>query len=103
MIQQKTTNKGGIGSVVWPQWPSYGSRYHAMLIKVTLIGYAGADRQMKFTPAGIPVANFSLAVKEVYKNGDGEKKTNTLYSLCRLAALGRDRWRACEQRQAALC
>ena len=37
---------------------------------------------MKFTAAGIPVANFSLAVKEVYKNGDGEKKTNTLWIRC---------------------
>jgi hypothetical protein len=37
---------------------------------------------MKFTPGGIPVANFSLAVKETYKNGDGEKKTNTLWIRC---------------------
>jgi single-strand DNA-binding protein len=53
-----------------------------MLNKVMLIGYAGADSEMKFTPGGIPVANFSLAVKEVYKSGDGEKKTNTLWIRC---------------------
>jgi len=53
-----------------------------MLNKVMLIGYAGANSEMKFTPAGIPVANFSLAVKEVYKSGDGEKKTNTLWIRC---------------------
>jgi single-strand DNA-binding protein len=53
-----------------------------MLNKVMLIGYAGADSEMKFTAAGIPVTNFSLAVKEVYKNGDGEKKTNTLWIRC---------------------
>jgi single-strand DNA-binding protein len=53
-----------------------------MLNEVMLIGYAGADGEMKFTAAGIPVANFSLAVKEVYKNGDGEKKTNTLWIRC---------------------
>ena len=53
-----------------------------MLNKVMLIGYAGADSEMKFTAAGIPVANFSLAVKEVYKSGDGEKKTNTLWVRC---------------------
>ena len=47
-----------------------------------LIGYVGADSEMKFTPGGIPVANFSLAVKEIYKNGDGEKKTNTLWIRC---------------------
>jgi single-strand DNA-binding protein len=28
------------------------------------------------------VANFSLAVKEVNKSGDGEKKTNTLWIRC---------------------
>lgn len=28
------------------------------------------------------MANFSLAVKETYKNGDGEKKTNTLWIRC---------------------
>jgi single-strand DNA-binding protein len=53
-----------------------------MLNKVILIGYAGADSEMKFTAAGIPVAKFSLAVTEVYKNGDGEKKTNTLWIRC---------------------
>jgi len=53
-----------------------------MLNKVMLIGYVGADSEMKFTPGGIPVANFSLAVKETYKNGDGEKKTNTLWIRC---------------------
>ena len=53
-----------------------------MLNKVMLIGYVEADSEMKFTAAGIPVANFSLAVKEVYKNGDGEKKTNTLWIHC---------------------
>ena len=53
-----------------------------MLNKVMLIGYAGAGSEMKSTAAGIPVANLSLAVKEVYKNGDGEKKTNTLWIRC---------------------
>jgi single-strand DNA-binding protein len=53
-----------------------------MLNKVMLIGYGEADSEMKFTAAGIPVANFSLAVKEVYKIGVGEKKTNTLWIRC---------------------
>ena len=53
-----------------------------MLNKVTFIGFAGADAEMKFTAAGIPVANFSLAVKEVYKDGEGEKKSNTLWIRC---------------------
>jgi single-strand DNA-binding protein len=53
-----------------------------MLNKVMLIGYVGADSEMKFTPGGIPVANFSLAVKETYKKGGGEKKTSTLWIRC---------------------
>jgi single-strand DNA-binding protein len=53
-----------------------------MLNKVMLIGYAGADSEMKFTSAGIPMANFSLAANETYTNGDGEKKTNTLWIRC---------------------
>jgi single-strand DNA-binding protein len=53
-----------------------------MLNKVMLIGYVSADSEMKFTPGGIPVANFSLAVTETYKNSGGEKKTNTLWVRC---------------------
>ena len=53
-----------------------------MLNKVMLIGYVGADSEMKFTPGDIPVANFFLAVKETYKNGSGEKKTSTLWIRC---------------------
>jgi len=34
---------------------------------------------MKVTLGGMPVTNFSLALKETYKNGGGEKKTNTLW------------------------
>ena len=53
-----------------------------MLNKVMLIGYAGADSDMKFTSGGTPVATFSLAVNETYKNGNGEKKSNTLWVRC---------------------
>ena len=55
---------------------------HIMLNKVMLIGYVGADSEMKFTPSGIPVTNFSLAGKETYKKGGGEKKTSTLWIHC---------------------
>ena len=65
-----------------------------MFNKVLLIGYAGADSEMKFTAAGIPVANFSLAVKEVYKNGDGSRTSPNLQAarwerrLCIVAEAG---------------
>ncbi len=47
-----------------------------------LIGHVGADSEMKFTPAGTPVATFSLAVNETFKNSKGEKKSNTLWVHC---------------------
>ena len=53
-----------------------------MLNKVMFIGHAGGDAEMKFTASGIPVANFSLAVNDTYKTGNGEKKTNTLWIRC---------------------
>lgn len=56
--------------------------YMTMLNKVMLIGYAGADSEMKFTSGGTPVATFALAVNETFKNGQGQKKTNTLWIRC---------------------
>jgi len=59
-----------------------------------LIGYAGDESEMKFTAAGMPVANFSLAVKEVYKNGDGSRTRPNLQAarwerrLCIVAEAG---------------
>jgi single-strand DNA-binding protein len=53
-----------------------------MLNKVMLIGYAGADSEMKFTSGGTPVATFSLAVNETFRNSQGEKKSNTLWVHC---------------------
>jgi single-strand DNA-binding protein len=53
-----------------------------MLNKVMLIGYAGADSEMKFTSGGTPVATFSLAVNETFKNSQGEKNSNTLWVHC---------------------
>lgn len=53
-----------------------------MLNKVMLIGFAGGDSEMKFTAGGTPVANFSMAVNETFKNAQGEKKSNTLWIRC---------------------
>ncbi len=53
-----------------------------MLNKVMLVGYVRADGEMKFTAAGVRVANFSLAVTETYKNGNGERKANRLWIRC---------------------
>lgn len=42
------------------------------LNKATLIGHLGKDVELKYTPNGTAVANFSLAVSESYKNESGE-------------------------------
>lgn len=47
------------------------------LNKVLLIGRLGRDPEMKFTPSGQPVTNFSLATDESYKGKDGQKVDKT--------------------------
>ncbi|MCL4410468.1 MAG: single-stranded DNA-binding protein [Gammaproteobacteria bacterium] len=44
-----------------------------MLNRVTLIGRLTADPELKYTPSGIAVANFTLAVERNFKQ-DGEKQ-----------------------------
>ena len=53
-----------------------------MLNKVMLIGHVGADSQMQITSGGTPVATFSLAVNETFKNSEGDKKSNVLWVRC---------------------
>jgi single-strand DNA-binding protein len=45
--------------------------------KVILIGRLGKDPELKYTPNGTPVAKFSLATDEVFKDRSGEKKQRT--------------------------
>jgi len=45
--------------------------------KVILIGNVGNDPEVKYIKEDTPVANFSLATSETYRNKDGEKVTNT--------------------------
>jgi len=48
-----------------------------MVNKVILIGNVGKDPEVKYIKEDVPVAKFSLATSESYKNRDGEKVTNT--------------------------
>jgi single-strand DNA-binding protein len=41
--------------------------------KVTLIGCLGQDPEMKYTPDGTAVANFSVAINESWTGTDGQK------------------------------
>ena len=45
--------------------------------KVILIGRLGKDPELKYTPSGTPVAKFSLATDEVYKDQSGEQQKRT--------------------------
>ena len=45
--------------------------------KVILIGNLGKDPEVKYTPQGTPVAKFSLATNERYKDKDGNWQDRT--------------------------
>jgi single-strand DNA-binding protein len=45
--------------------------------KVILIGNLGKDPEIKYTPSGTPVAKFSLATNERYKDKGGEWQDRT--------------------------
>ena len=45
--------------------------------KVILIGNLGKDPEVKYTPSGVPVAKFTLATNERYKDKGGEWQDRT--------------------------
>src|SRR5712692_8429870 len=45
--------------------------------KVILIGRLGKDPEIKYTPSGAPVAKFTLATDEVFKDRAGEQQRRT--------------------------
>jgi single-strand DNA-binding protein len=45
--------------------------------KVILVGRLGKDPDVKYTPSGAPVAKFSLATDEVFKDRNGEQQKRT--------------------------
>jgi single-strand DNA-binding protein len=55
--------------------------------KAILIGNLGRDPELRYTPSGLAVANFSLATSETRTNKDGEKETRTEWH--RIVAFGR--------------
>lgn len=48
-----------------------------MLNKIMLIGNLGRDPEMNYTPSGVAVTKFSLAVTRVTKTSTGEKQNET--------------------------
>ena len=47
------------------------------LNKVMLIGNLGQDPEVKYTPAGVPVANASIATSESWTDQNGERQERT--------------------------
>src|SRR5512136_2558904 len=47
--------------------------------KIILIGNVGGNPEMRYTPSGQPVANFSLATNESFTNKDGQKVKKTTW------------------------
>lgn len=45
--------------------------------KIMLIGNLGRDPEMNYTPNGVAVTKFSLAVNRVFKSGSGERQEET--------------------------
>lgn len=47
-----------------------------MLNRVILIGRLTADPELRYTPSGVPVANFRLAVDRTFTSASGERETD---------------------------
>lgn len=47
-----------------------------MLNRVILIGRLANDPELKYTPSGIPVSSFRLAVDRPFSNANGERETD---------------------------
>ncbi len=57
------------------------------LNKVLLIGRLGKNPEIRYTPDGLAIANFSLATDEGYKGKDGTYQSNTEWH--RIVAFGK--------------
>ncbi len=55
--------------------------------KALLIGHLGRDPEMRYTPSGLAVANFTMATSENWTNKDGTKESRTEWH--RIVAFGR--------------
>ena len=47
------------------------------VIKVILVGNVGKDPEIRYLESNVPVAKFTLATNEVYRNKDGQKIEQT--------------------------
>jgi single-strand DNA-binding protein len=50
--------------------------------KLIIIGNVGRDPELRYTPAGQPVASFSVATNRRYRTGSGEQREETEWFNC---------------------
>lgn len=50
-----------------------------MYQQIILIGNLGSDPEMRYTPSGVAVASFSLAVNRSWTGADGERKDKSTW------------------------
>lgn len=50
-----------------------------MYHKITIVGHLGRDPEMRYTPEGTPVTNFSLATSRKWNNQDGSRGEETVW------------------------
>jgi len=51
-----------------------------MFNQVLLIGNLGSDPELRFTPGGVPVAHFDLAVNKEWTDEAGQKQSKTVWT-----------------------
>ncbi len=50
-----------------------------MYQQITLVGNLGQDPEMRYTPSGVPVTSFSLAVNKRWTNQEGQQQDKTTW------------------------
>jgi single-strand DNA-binding protein len=50
-----------------------------MYHKIIIVGNLGRDPEMRYTPDGTPVTNFSVATNRIWSNSDGSQAEETIW------------------------
>lgn len=50
-----------------------------MFQAITLVGNIGSDVEMRYTPSGVPVSSFSLAVNKSWNDQEGNRQQKTTW------------------------
>jgi single-strand DNA-binding protein len=50
-----------------------------MYQRIVLVGYVGSEPEMRYTPSGTPVTNFSLATNRSWTDAQGQQRDETVW------------------------